>query len=364
MDKDHKLAGVLCEFASTMAWDVPVEDTLTRLVEQIVDLLPVSGAGITLISSGGAPRYTAASGPDARRFELLQTELREGPCVEAHASGRPVLCPDLRTDTRFPTFTRHALDESLAAVFAFPLRHGDTRLGALDLYRDTPGEIDPKTITAAAMLAAVAAAYLVYAQGHSDLVSALHDSRQNALHDPLTGLANRLLLFELLEQALQRNLREDKLVVILFCDLDAFKRINDAYGHQVGDELLISVAARLSRAVRPSDTLARIAGDEFVILCHGLESAVEAEKIAARALGSFIDPFLLSVGPVAMSASIGVAIADWNTHRPPDLMNDADAAMYRAKRSGGAAYQVIEMTGFRAPHLAVTLEGILRRSVQ
>jgi diguanylate cyclase (GGDEF)-like protein len=179
----------------------------------------------------------------------------------------------------------------------------------------------------------------------------------------LTGLANRTLLFELLDRALLKNLRDAKLVVILFCDLDHFKRVNDIYGHQVGDELLLSVAARLTELVRPSDTLARISGDEFVILCHGVQSGLEAETIAARALDSFTEPFLLSVGPLAISASIGVAVADWNTHLSPDVMNDADAAMYRAKRSGGAAYQVIDMTGFRAAHQAVKLETILRRSI-
>lgn len=131
------LSSVLRDFARTMLTDFPIQAILDRLVERIVDVLPITSAGVTLISADGDPRHVAASDESALRFVQLQTEFGEGPCLAAYETGEPVLVPDLQQDSSFPTFTPPAIAAGLAAVFTFPLHHGDERLGALDLYRDT-----------------------------------------------------------------------------------------------------------------------------------------------------------------------------------------------------------------------------------
>ena len=130
MVDDRQLSSVLSEFAYTLTADVPTSTILVHLVQRIVGVLPVTSAGVTLIVPGAQPRYVAASDDDAMRFEKLQTDLDEGPCVLASESGTLVSVPWLGAETRFPRFAPAALEAGLQAVFTFPLRHGDRRLGA------------------------------------------------------------------------------------------------------------------------------------------------------------------------------------------------------------------------------------------
>ena len=140
-------------------------------------------------------------------------------------------------------------------MFTFPLRHEDVQLGALDLYRDTAGPLSPEAMTAAQTLADVAAAYLINARARDDLQDSSDQAREAALHDPLTGLPNRVLMLELLEHAFRAARRSGNTSAVFFLDLDRFKEVNDTYGHQAGDELLIAVAERLTGALRPGDSL-------------------------------------------------------------------------------------------------------------
>ena len=129
MANDRQLAAVLSEFAGTMLTDFPIQGILDHLVQKIVEIMPITGAGVTLIDAGNRPRYVAASSDAALRWEELQSELREGPCLLAYQTGSAVTVADLREDIRFDTFGPSALSAGLAAVFTFPLRHGDGRLG-------------------------------------------------------------------------------------------------------------------------------------------------------------------------------------------------------------------------------------------
>lgn len=325
---------MLSEFARTMVTDFPIQGILDKLVGRIVDVMPITAAGVTLIWPNREPHFVAASNRDALRYERLQTEVAEGPCLVAYDTGLPVSVPDLRAETRFPTFGPRALDAGLAAVFTFPLRHGDTQLGALDLYRNTPGPLSPAAMHAADTLAAVVAAYLLNAQSRSDLEEFSARTLSAALHDPLTGLPNRLLLLERLEHAFLRERRSRKSSLVVFLDLDNFKAVNDTHGHRVGDELLIAVAERLTSCLRPGDTLARLGGDEFVMLCEDLDHHSEANVIIARIRDAMSLPFLLSTATVDISAATGVAFRRGGDQSAAELLHDADLAMYRAKHHG------------------------------
>ena len=310
------LAEVPSEFARTMATDFPIQGILDHLVLQIVEMMPISAAGVTLISPGLSPRYVAASNGSALRFEQLQSELGEGPCLAAYHAGKAITVPDIIDDDRFPTFSPRAFAAGLAAVFTFPLHHGEQRLGALDLYHDTPGSLSDQFMKTAQTLADVAAAYLLNAQARADLQDASDRSREAALHDALTGLPNRTLILERLEHAFLRGRRTNKTSALFFIDLDRFKNINDSYGHGMGDQLLVAVGERLTRVLRPGDTLARLYGDEFVILCEDLDDQSQADAIAARADAALILPFSLSDAEVAISASIGIAFTGRGADSP------------------------------------------------
>ena len=358
MPSDQQLSAVLSEFARTLVTDFPIQAILDQVVERIVDVLPITAAGVTLISPGSNPHYVAASDESALRFEELQTELGDGPCLEAYRTGAAVAVSDLEAESRFPKFVAGALDIGLHAVFAFPLRHGDEQLGALDLYRDTTGPLDADTLDAAQTLADVVAAYLLNAQARADLRDSSERSLATALHDALTGLPNRVLLLERLDHAVLRARRSGKMAAVLFLDLDRFKLVNDLYGHSVGDALLIAVAQRLTAALRSGDTLARMAGDEFVILCEDLNEAAEVDVIAARICAAVAAaPFVLPGAEAQVTASVGIAFSGRGDQLSEQLLQDADAAMYQAKRKGGARHQVIDL---REQHLADERAGLER----
>ena len=343
MLEDGKLSAVLSDFARTMITDFPIQSILDGLVENIVDILPVSSAGVTLISPGSAPRYIAASDDSALAYEKLQAQLGQGPCTLAYEQGEAVAIPDLRTDERFPRFAQAALAAGCGAVFTFPLRHADGRLGALDLYRDAPGHLDHADLAAAQTLADVTAAYLLNAAAREEARVTSDRFRLNALHDPLTGLPNRALLLQRLEHAAQRARRSHTHSAVLYADLDRFKRINDRYGHTVGDELLIAVARRLSSLIRPGDTLARVSGDEFVFLCEDIQTEAYIESLGGRICGAFDTPFVTSRGELIISASVGIAFAGPGVAISDQLVAHADIAMYQAKRNGGASHQIIDL---------------------
>ncbi|MEO7398860.1 MAG: PAS domain S-box protein [Ilumatobacteraceae bacterium] len=185
MNIEHRLSGVLSEFARTLLTEFSIQSILDHLVVRIVDVLPISGAGMTLISPGTAPRYIAASDDQVLGFEGFQSELDEGPWLLAYTSGEAVAVPDLRLDDRFPRFSARAQEAGLTAVFAFPLKAGDDQIGALDLYRTTAGALTEEEMAAAQTLADVAAAYLLNAQARVDLEQSLERTRQSSLHDDL-----------------------------------------------------------------------------------------------------------------------------------------------------------------------------------
>jgi diguanylate cyclase (GGDEF)-like protein len=163
-----------------------------------------------------------------------------------------------------------------------------------------------------------------------------------ALHDPLTGLANRALLMERLAQALARTERRPSSVAVLFLDIDRFKTINDNFGHEVGDSVLACIGDRLRKALRPEDMASRFGGDEFVVLCEDLEDDRDVVTIAKRIGRSISEPISLEAGEVVVTTSIGIAAARGIGDRPEVLLRDADAAVYRAKERGRDRFEFFD----------------------
>jgi diguanylate cyclase (GGDEF)-like protein len=183
--------------------------------------------------------------------------------------------------------------------------------------------------------------------------SPLRRALYRALHDPLTGLANRGLLMEQLGQALARARRRPGSVAVLFVDLDRFKVVNDSLGHAVGDDLLVEVARRLERSMRSADTVARLGGDEFVVLAEDVAGVDEALSLARRLREAIAVPLRIGAGPrVVVTASVGIALSppDGVAATPSALLWDADVAMYRAKDTGRDRVQLFE-DGLRAGSL-------------
>lgn len=340
---ERRLSELLSEFARTLLTDFPIQRILDHLVVRIADVLPVGSVGVTLISDTDTPRHVAASDDSALRFVKLQTEMGEGPCLTAHRTGQTVVVPDLRSDDRFPDFARRALEEGLSAVFSFPLQDENRRLGALDLYRETAGTMDAEAMETAQTLADVTTAYLRNAETRAELEASSLQAQHNSLHDALTGLPNRTLFAQRLDHAMLRSRRSEKLVAVFFVDLDQFKLVNDTFGHHVGDELLVAVADRLGGVMRPGDTLARLSGDEFVILCEDLNDASSVEPLATRIGAALAESFVLSVSEITVAASVGIAFAGIGEDVPERVLQEADAAMYQVKRRGGGRHAVIDL---------------------
>jgi diguanylate cyclase (GGDEF)-like protein len=165
------------------------------------------------------------------------------------------------------------------------------------------------------------------------------------LHDELTGLPNRTLFIDRIELALAAQRREPRPLAVMFVDLDRFKRVNDSLGHAAGDVLLRTMAARLQETLRPTDTVSRFGGDEFVLLCPGVTDATQASLVAARLEQAIEQPISLGRHDVRMTAAIGIALwaPDEAQTDAASLIRDADAAMYRAKRSGPGAAQLFDV---------------------
>ncbi len=165
---------------------------------------------------------------------------------------------------------------------------------------------------------------------------------RQALRDPLTRLPNRLLLMDRTRQALARLARSGGVVALLFIDLDRFKAINDNFGHDIGDRLLIAVAERLAEMMRDSDTVARLGGDEFVILGDEVETESEALALAERVVQTLKEPFHIGPTEVSMPASVGVSLTHDPNADPEAMLREADVAMYRAKGAGGRRQEVFD----------------------
>jgi diguanylate cyclase (GGDEF)-like protein len=195
----------------------------------------------------------------------------------------------------------------------------------------TPRDLDPDQIEALRLLARQTASHLKLRRQAAELARANGQLRELAIKDGLTGLPNRAFFQEALRIALRQ--RRKGLPGLLFCDMDGFKQVNDRHGHHVGDELLRLAAQRMTQTAREGDLVARLAGDEFVVLCPGIEEPADLDAVADRLTAAIAQPAVIGGIDLAPRISVGAALAR-RGEDPAELLRRADAAMYRVKTGG------------------------------
>jgi diguanylate cyclase (GGDEF)-like protein/PAS domain S-box-containing protein len=326
-------------------------------VRAITDILDVSLAGLSeLRPDAEGVRYVSGANSDDVG-DSAAARLDEAHVLYTLALGEPVVVRDAATETRFPVSGLVA--RGLASGVTVPVGgEHDAPYGVLGMYATAPRAFDGDDL---AFLQAVANVLTAAVRR----IAAERGLRHQSLHDPLTQLPNRALLLDRLRLALARARREQHWTAVLYLDVDDFKNINDSLGHGAGDQLLRDLAPRLSEALRPSDTLARLSGDEFAILCEGLDEVTESAAIAERLLAAVRQSPIRDGADFRPSASIGIALVGPGTVADADdVLRDADVAMYRAKRAGRGKYELFD-DGMRAETVErVALTNDLRRAIE
>jgi diguanylate cyclase (GGDEF)-like protein/PAS domain S-box-containing protein len=188
--------------------------------------------------------------------------------------------------------------------------------------------------------------------------------QHQAFHDPVTNLANRALFAERVRHAVARSRRENNGLAVIFMDLDDFKTINDSLGHAAGDAVLMEVAKRLATSIRSSDTAARFGGDEFAILLEDIENAQEAADTAERILESLTEPLQLDQKELVVRSSLGISVIEGDAAADAEeLIRNADAAMYIAKRDGKGGYRLFEPAMHEGVLARLELRADLQRAI-
>ena len=223
----------------------------------------------------------------------------------------------------------------MQSMAMLPLVARGEAIGAVEMYWRTGTSPEEARLKLGRSLAQAAAIALDNARLYEEI-------RHQAFHDGLTGLANRALFGDRVEHALARSLRTGSLIAVLFLDLDDFKTVNDRFGHHAGDQLLRSIAERIVAIVRPGDTAARLGGDEFAVLLEDVHGQEDARLVAQRLIQAIRTPARLGDVDALVGASIGIALSTAGGEAAPDLLRNADFAMYRAKGAGKGRFEVFE----------------------
>lgn len=330
------LSQVACAGGGTealMGEIVAAGQALTRGTGAVVELL-----------DGDWLEYRSASGSLAPHVGLRLK-------VEGSFSGLAVMsgsvqqCRDSEADHRVNLAACRAV--GARSMLAVPLAHRGQRIGVLKTVSSAVEAFDLLDVRALQLAGGILGAVLgrelldeetsrVHAERARAWELANRDLQDRALIDPLTQVGNRALFMEKLSQARQRLVAGSaRPFAVAFLDLDGFKGVNDSLGHHAGDEALREVARRLSSCARDCDTVARLAGDEFVVLLEHLAGTDDATGIAGKMVSALRAPWTLEGQPVSLRASIGIAVQHDGTVAIIDLMRRADSAMYAAKAAGG-----------------------------
>ena len=360
---------VLLERLSRIQRSISLRAPLVELFEAITDgaaeLLGDPIVTLYLVDEdrpGTARAVSIRGGPPSITLEASRLVLGEGIVGRTVQEDR-LLVAECYTD--LPDADPRALAAGVQATMAAPVHDGAEVIGCLTVASTTAGRVYSQ---AERELLLAFAEHASLAVTDARTVDALHtavgDATRRAMHDPLTGLANRTRFLDRLAHALTQRRPPGMTVAVLYVDVDDFKMVNDRFGHAVGDLLVVEAAARLNASVRVGDTVARLGGDEFAVLIENASGSAEAAAAGARILDAMRTPFLLGDLEVTVSASIGVAVLESEPCTADELLRNADVAMYRAKNSGKDRSVVFESAMYQAILDRLELETDLRRLVR
>ncbi|HEX5432817.1 MAG TPA: EAL domain-containing protein [Candidatus Angelobacter sp.] len=323
-------------FLETITQNQPLEDSLRQLVQLLEHQLPGSLCLILLAKPGRLCQIAASSfsKEQVAAFEALRLE-EIGQAFGMESSARDILFIDGLLSSKYTGNVRdwaQLLDVN--SCWLVPVVDPSDALVSLIFVffpaQDQPGAQDRARLEMARDMASIAVK-------HRQLTDRLSYQAQ---HDALTGLPNRFLLEDRLQQAIAYANRHESQLAVLIIDLDGFKYINDTVGHQSGDQLLVEVARRLRSVTRRTDTLARIGGDEFCLVLSDLYKSSDSFQVAQTCLDILRKPFLIAEREYSISASIGVSCYPEHGAEPELLQQNADTAMYHAKFNGKNGVQV------------------------
>jgi diguanylate cyclase (GGDEF)-like protein/PAS domain S-box-containing protein len=299
------------------------------------------------------------------RFRSLVKNASDAICVVDAEARVVTLTPAIEHITGYPP-------EEYLGQIGFGFIHPEDLPSAMEIYSDAlekPGRLLRTELRAlhrdgAWRWAEVSITNLLGDPAVSGIVANFHDITErkqfeeklafDAYHDHLTGLSNRTAFHEALTRALARARRHGRLNAVLFLDLDRFKLINDSLGHEVGDHLLIEVAARLRTCLRPEDVVSRFGGDEFAVLLEDVAGNDDAIQVADRIIDLLRQPLPVASREIFLTTSIGIAVVGDAVSEPGEVMREADQAMYRAKGAGGCRWELFDEE--LAPRIVERLE--------
>ena len=314
----------------------PLPETLDLVARTLEEQIG-GGRCAVLVRAPGEPLIAVA--PNLPRQVVPPLERVLLPALSASRRPSGTWEHDLadRTDVAFSDSERHALRAAGVAalrVWSLPCSTGSGATGVLAVgYPAAPHLPDHVGLgDSAARVAGLAVEHVLVQQRLT----------HQANHDALTDLPNRAVFLDRLAHALTGSERTDRSVLVLFLDIDRFKVVNDSLGHRAGDALLCAVAERLRSAVRPGDTVARFGGDEFTILCEDIAGEGHALQVVQRVQAVLKAPFPLGDSELFATSSIGISLGRGRRHAPETLVEDADAAMYRAKERGGDCFELFD----------------------
>jgi len=366
MDEDAGILAALATAQEELATDrLDLCGLIAVAVERAQELTGADRATVDLREgwmAEGRPAPVPPEGELGPRPPLtgaLSTE-----CLRTDA---PVSCSDTDRDTRVDR--RACRRDGIRSIVVVPLRRSGMTTGVLTVTSPVPRAFGPRSVRVLQLLGGLVAdavGRLAAAERHEHLlaeqIQAEERLRELILRDPLTGLPNRAVLRSHLEQALARGTREGTGVGVLFVDLDHFKLVNGTLGHEAGDELLRQVAERIGQVTRTCDLAGRFGGDEFVVICSNVNGIDELVAVTRRLEQTLAAPFQLAAGESAVTASVGVALAD-ATSTAEGLLSQADMAMYRAKSTGRAGHELFSDILIEEATARVTMEASLRRAL-
>ncbi len=318
-----------------------------QVLERTIELVPeAQGGSLVLLDDDGLYRFVAAAGFDLDALATLRLTPAE---IGARSSSvERFSVHDTQgqlTPERIEVFAQAGRLHEIRATLSVPITAGGVPRGYMNLdnFNDEDAFVGDSHGIAAALTAQVGIA-LQRLQLERDLEAERRRYERLASHDPLTGLPNRRLFQDRLEQALTQAHRRRSRVALLYVDLDGFKDVNDTLGHDAGDELLAAVAARLVAVVRAEDTVARLGGDEFAVVLLDVGQRSDASLVARKLLTAIDAPFALRGRTVLTGASVGIAVYPHDSRLTDGLMKAADVAMYRVKQQGKGAYAFFDAT--------------------